>query len=119
MARQWDRRHLRLHSAVGLATRGLECLAEPSVAAECAEEAVSLPPLSRRRLARVPLAPAAAKPCIALKFGKCRPSRPASPRSKLGMDHKKLTYYFNGRNMRLTDVAGELVPQITGTPKKA
>jgi hypothetical protein len=37
----------------------------------------------------------------------------------LGLDHKRLTYYFNGRNMRLTDVAGELVPQITGTPKKA
>jgi hypothetical protein len=26
----------------------------------------------------------------------------------LGMDHKKLTYYFNGRNMRLADVSGEL-----------
>jgi hypothetical protein len=37
----------------------------------------------------------------------------------MGMDHKKLTYYFNGRNMRLTDVAGELIPQITGTAKKA
>ena len=36
----------------------------------------------------------------------------------MGMDHKKLTYYFNGRNMRLTDVAGELIPQITGTAKK-
>jgi uncharacterized protein (DUF1501 family) len=32
----------------------------------------------------------------------------------MGMDHKRLTYYFNGRNMRLTDVAGELVPQIVG-----
>jgi hypothetical protein len=32
----------------------------------------------------------------------------------LGMDHKRLTYYFNGRNMRLTDVSGELIPQITG-----
>ena len=32
----------------------------------------------------------------------------------LGMDHKKLTYYFNGRNMRLTDVHGELIPQIAG-----
>ena len=30
----------------------------------------------------------------------------------LGMDHTKLTYYFNGRNMRLTDVYGELIPQI-------
>ena len=31
---------------------------------------------------------------------------------KVGLDHKKLTYYFNGRNMRLTDVHGELVPQL-------
>ena len=30
----------------------------------------------------------------------------------LGMDHKKLTYRFNGRDMRLTDVHGELIPQI-------
>jgi hypothetical protein len=35
----------------------------------------------------------------------------------LGMDHKRLTYYYNGRNMRLTDVAGELIPQITGAAK--
>jgi len=33
----------------------------------------------------------------------------------LGIDHKRLTYYFNGRNMRLTDVSGELIPQIVGT----
>jgi uncharacterized protein (DUF1501 family) len=32
----------------------------------------------------------------------------------LGMDHKRLTYFYNGRNMRLTDVAGELIPQIVG-----
>jgi hypothetical protein len=30
----------------------------------------------------------------------------------LGMEHTKLTYLFNGRNMRLTDVYGELIPQI-------
>lgn len=30
----------------------------------------------------------------------------------LGMDRKKLTYRFNGRDMRLTDVYGELIPQI-------
>jgi uncharacterized protein (DUF1501 family) len=30
----------------------------------------------------------------------------------LGMDHTKLTYRFNGRDMRLTDVAGEVIPQI-------
>jgi Protein of unknown function (DUF1501) len=33
----------------------------------------------------------------------------------LGIDHKRLTYYFNGRNMRLTDVSGELIPQIVGS----
>lgn len=32
----------------------------------------------------------------------------------LGMDHTKLTYRFNGRDMRLTDVYGNLIPQITG-----
>src|SRR5215469_15077633 len=32
----------------------------------------------------------------------------------LGIDHTSLTYYFNGRNMRLTDVSGELIPQIVG-----
>ena len=30
----------------------------------------------------------------------------------MGVDHKKLTYRFNGRDMRLTDVYGELIPQI-------
>ncbi len=30
----------------------------------------------------------------------------------MGLDHKRLTYYFNGRQMRLTDVHGELIPQI-------
>jgi hypothetical protein len=30
----------------------------------------------------------------------------------LGMDHTKLTYRFNGRDMRLTDVYGEPIPQI-------
>jgi uncharacterized protein (DUF1501 family) len=30
----------------------------------------------------------------------------------LGMDHTKLTYSFQGRNMRLTDVYGELIPQL-------
>ena len=33
----------------------------------------------------------------------------------LGMDHTKLTYRFNGRDMRLTDVYGELIPQIVKT----
>ena len=31
----------------------------------------------------------------------------------LGMDHKKLTYRYSGRDMRLTDVYGELIPQLT------
>ena len=30
----------------------------------------------------------------------------------LGMDHKRLTYFFNGRHMRLTDVYGQLIPQL-------
>jgi hypothetical protein len=33
----------------------------------------------------------------------------------LGLDHTRLTYFFNGRYMRLTDVAGELIPQIART----
>jgi Protein of unknown function (DUF1501) len=32
----------------------------------------------------------------------------------LGIDHKRLTYYFNGRNMRLTDVSGDPIAQIIG-----
>jgi hypothetical protein len=30
----------------------------------------------------------------------------------LGLDHTKLTYKYNGRNFRLTDVAGEVVKKI-------
>lgn len=30
----------------------------------------------------------------------------------LGIDHKSLTYFFNGRHMRLTDVHGELIPGL-------
>ncbi len=30
----------------------------------------------------------------------------------LGMDHKRLTYRFNGRDVRLTDVYGQLIPQV-------
>ena len=30
----------------------------------------------------------------------------------LGIDHKKLTYRFGGRDMRLTDVHGEVVEEI-------
>ena len=30
----------------------------------------------------------------------------------LGLDHKRLTYLYNGRNFRLTDVAGEVIRPI-------
>ena len=30
----------------------------------------------------------------------------------MGMDHERLTYFANGRNFRLTDVAGEVVRDI-------
>ena len=32
----------------------------------------------------------------------------------MGVDHTRLTYRFNGRDMRLTDVYGEVIPQIKG-----
>ncbi|MCB0632574.1 MAG: DUF1501 domain-containing protein, partial [Lewinella sp.] len=30
----------------------------------------------------------------------------------LGLDHERLTYHFQGRNFRLTDVHGEVVKDI-------
>jgi hypothetical protein len=30
----------------------------------------------------------------------------------LGLDHTRLTYRYNGRDFRLTDVAGEVIKQI-------
>jgi hypothetical protein len=30
----------------------------------------------------------------------------------LGIDHQRLTYNYNGRNFRLTDVAGEVIQEI-------
>ena len=30
----------------------------------------------------------------------------------MGLDHKKLTYRYNGRDFRLTDVAGNVVKEI-------
>jgi len=30
----------------------------------------------------------------------------------LGLDHEKLTYLHNGRDERLTDVAGEVVEEV-------
>jgi hypothetical protein len=30
----------------------------------------------------------------------------------LGLDHKRLTYRYSGRDMRLTDVAGNVVKEI-------
>jgi hypothetical protein len=32
--------------------------------------------------------------------------------NRLGVDHKRLTYKFQGRHFRLTDVAGNVVPQL-------
>ncbi|NIP92344.1 MAG: DUF1501 domain-containing protein, partial [Akkermansiaceae bacterium] len=32
----------------------------------------------------------------------------------LGIDHKRLTFRFSGRDMRLTDVHGKIVPEIVG-----
>ena len=29
-----------------------------------------------------------------------------------GLDHTKLTYPYNGRNMRLTDVSGEVIREV-------
>jgi hypothetical protein len=31
---------------------------------------------------------------------------------QLGFDHEKLTYFYNGRNMRLTDVSGEVIQEV-------
>jgi len=33
----------------------------------------------------------------------------------MGMDHTKLTHLYNGRNMRLTDVYGDPIPQIVSS----
>jgi hypothetical protein len=30
----------------------------------------------------------------------------------LGIDHKRLTYFHNGRSFRLTDVAGQVIQEI-------
>ena len=30
----------------------------------------------------------------------------------MGFDHKKLTYRFNGRDFRLTDVAGDVIDAL-------
>ena len=32
--------------------------------------------------------------------------------NQLGMDHEKLTYAFQGRNFRLTDVHGKVIKEI-------
>jgi Protein of unknown function (DUF1501) len=31
---------------------------------------------------------------------------------QMGLDHEKLTYFYNGRNMRLTDVSGEVIREV-------
>jgi uncharacterized protein (DUF1501 family) len=30
----------------------------------------------------------------------------------MGLDHTRLTYFYSGRNFRLTDVAGKVIPEI-------
>ena len=39
-------------------------------------------------------------------------SRPVAVLHLLGLEHTKLTYRFNGRDFRLTDVGGELLTEI-------
>lgn len=34
--------------------------------------------------------------------------------NQLGLNHEKLTYFHNGRHMRLTDVSGNVIREITG-----
>ena len=36
----------------------------------------------------------------------------------LGLDHKRLTYRYNGRDFRLTDVAGTVVEKILAVPRR-
>ncbi len=33
----------------------------------------------------------------------------------MGMDHRHLTYFHGGRDMRITDVSGRVVPEIVGS----
>jgi hypothetical protein len=30
----------------------------------------------------------------------------------MGLDHEKLTYHYNGRDMRLTDVQGNVIKEV-------
>ena len=32
--------------------------------------------------------------------------------NQLGLNHEKLTYLYNGRDMRLTDVSGEVIREV-------
>ena len=36
----------------------------------------------------------------------------------MGMDHKRLTYHYSGRDMRLTDVAGEVIEYLARRVRK-
>jgi hypothetical protein len=31
---------------------------------------------------------------------------------QLGLDHRRLTYHYQGRDFRLTDVAGNIIPEL-------
>ena len=37
---------------------------------------------------------------------------PSVAKNELGLDHNELTYRFSGRDMRLTDVFGEVVKGV-------
>ena len=39
---------------------------------------------------------------------------PAMPLINYGLDHTRLTYRFQGRDFRLTDVEGEVVQKLLG-----
>ena len=36
----------------------------------------------------------------------------ATPQHRLGIDHTRLTYRFQGRDFRLTDVSGDIVDKM-------
>src|SRR5262249_55239109 len=38
----------------------------------------------------------------------------ATPLHCLGLEHERLTYLYQGRRFRLTDVAGKVVPKLLG-----
>lgn len=49
------------------------------------------------------------QPCLIQEGSGSEAARDAGPHA--GVDHKRLIFKFQGRHFRLTDVAGNLVPQ--------